>query len=95
MVRSHTFETRDRIRKIECIKVKAEEKERERAINGSASEAEAAALYHVMKATRRAREPKILVCIQYMYSLIQQGTYPFYKQRITMLSQNSNSFCVP
>ena len=27
---SHTFETRDRIRKIECIKVKAEE----RAING-------------------------------------------------------------
>lgn len=43
------------------------EEERERAINGSASEAEAAALYHVMKATRRAREPKILVCIQYMY----------------------------
>ena len=28
MVRSHTFETRDRIRKIECIKVKAEESQR-------------------------------------------------------------------
>lgn len=61
MVRSHTFETRDRIRKIECIKVKAEEKER--AINGSASEAEAAALY-----MKGLPEPKILVCIQYMYS---------------------------
>ena len=37
--------------------------EGERAINGSASEAEAAALY-----MKGLPEPKILVCIQYMYS---------------------------
>lgn len=68
MVRSHTFETRDRIRKIECIKVKAEEKEREREQSMAQPVKLKQLHYHVMKATRRAREPKILVCIQYMYS---------------------------
>ena len=83
VVRSHTFETRDRIRKIECIKVKAEEKER--AINGSASEAEAAALCY----ERATRAKNTCVYSVYVF-LIQQGT--FSKQRITILSQNPNSF---
>ena len=62
VVRSHTFETRDRIRKIECIKVKAEEKEREQSM---AQPVKLKQLHYVMKGLP---EPKILVCIQYMYS---------------------------
>ena len=46
MVRSHTFETRDRIRKIECIKVKAESRaRREREQSMAASMAARAYLF--------------------------------------------------
>ena len=58
--------------------------EGERAINGSASEAEAAALCY----ERATRAKNTCVYSVYVF-LIQQGT--FSKQRITILSQNPNS----
>ena len=84
VVRSHTFETRDRIRKIECIKVKAEEKERESNQWLSQWSWSSCTIYE--RATRAKN-----TCVYSVYVfLIQQGT--FSKQRITILSQNPNSF---
>ena len=58
----------------------------ERAINGSASEAEAAALWKLPDEL----ELKILVCIQYMYSYMVIQVDPFYKQGIIIFSKESD-----